>query len=131
MKWVKASERLPDKNGTYFCKVKYFNTEPGTISNVAVTFECPFWRLYEENYVIEWLDGGMDKSIEEGNKYKRGQSWVNFMGHSLRVMGTIDKWVMLRYKRSAPFLKHENEMEAFLKAIDAEPNSTSPIKAGG
>lgn len=59
--------------------------------------------------------------IMEGNKYKRGQSWTNFMGHSLRVMGTIDKWVMLRYKRSAPFIKHENEMEVFLKKVDAKP----------
>lgn len=56
----------------------------------------------------------------EESKYKRGQSWVNFMGHTLKVMGTINKWVMLRYKGREPFVKHENEMEAFLYSVSAK-----------
>lgn len=64
------------------------------------------------------------------DKYRRGQRWINFMGHVLTVMGTIDKWVMLRYKRSAPFLKHENEMEVFLKKVDAEAKDKRSVATG-
>lgn len=60
-------------------------------------------------------------NMDNCDKYLRGQGWKTFTGHTLKVMGTIDKWVMLRYKRSAPFIEHENEMETLLKKIKAIP----------
>lgn len=68
MKWIKASERLPDKTGLYFCKIKYCHTPENEISKAAVQYDTPFWKLYEENYIVEWLD---EQPIPQDDYWKK------------------------------------------------------------
>lgn len=58
MKWVKASDGLPNKDGIYHCRVKYFYKDE-VVKN-AVEFKCPFWIIFKDNYVIEWLDESVE-----------------------------------------------------------------------
>jgi len=51
---------------------------------------------------------------------KKGMKWISFMGSELTVMGIVDKFVMLRYKRCIPFVKSMKEMPEFLKFIEAK-----------
>jgi hypothetical protein len=54
------------------------------------------------------------ENVIENKKYKAGDRLV-VGGYTLRIMGVIEGWMVCRYKRSAPFLVHENEFENYLK----------------
>lgn len=50
----------------------------------------------------------------ENEEYQTGQTFV-IGGYTLRIMGIIEGWIICRYKRSAPFVKHKNEFKQYLE----------------
>jgi hypothetical protein len=72
MRWVKASEQLPEMSGTYFCTVQYFYKPIGMLSKVAVAYDDLEWTLHEDNKVIEWLCEDEQPADVSNAMYKEG-----------------------------------------------------------
>jgi len=78
MKWVKASERLPDKNGIYYCKCVH-KSEPSVTTKLLFPFEDGgFWSDDGTDIAnLEWLDEsteqGRDKPVRDVVELLRGK----------------------------------------------------------
>lgn len=71
--WVKASERLPEKKGRYFCRAHMYYYDK--VVNVCLEWN-KFWHIQKKDTVIEWLSEGnlsdlLSKVAEENEDLKR------------------------------------------------------------
>ncbi len=58
--------------------------------------------------------------MQQKTEYEVGMKWQSYTGNTLTVLAVVqNKYLMLRFKGAAPFVKYVKEMPAYLKHIDA------------
>lgn len=77
MRWVKASERLPEAKGTYITR------RPTLDKNQFVVKDVPFNPKYDDTYIhnwknfdIEWLDESPDPILEDITKWIKKEARI-------------------------------------------------------
>lgn len=109
MKWIKASERLPDKRHNYHVRVRYYQDKP-EYWNTASLWNLDHWEhpfrhdsftgLPKKIIVHEWLDESTSEPIEQPTidtlRLQQNKNYHAAVEEIKRLKGLIEQFIALR-----------------------------------